>query len=167
MTLHGSLPVTFALLVLFAFLLSAALGGIKTLPCPAKLAATVRSTGFLPVDYFVPVNATCDDSAVRLAISARQQCGGVIYFASPCKFSTTVTVPENTVFQGGATGASSFQAGAQTLITGPKTGPVFLVESVERVRFTNLGILGWHTGVIITDAANVRFTNCAVHAQVI
>ena len=33
------------------------------------------------------------------------------------------------------------------------------------MHFHNLGILGWHTGVVITDAANVRFTGCAVHAQ--
>ena len=46
-----------------------------------------------------------------------------------------------------------------------QVGPAFLIESVQLVLFANLNIIGWHTGVVITDSADVRFTNCAVMAQ--
>ena len=44
-------------------------------------------------------------------------------------------------------------------------GPAFLIESGEGYHLQNLAIDGHHSGIVITDAANVRFTNCAVSAS--
>ena len=79
--------------------------------CPAELTQSVQSTGLLPVDYFRRENAnvTCDD-AVRQAIAASHgACGGVVFFATACTLTSTVSVPSGTGLQGGASGQSSFQ----------------------------------------------------------
>ena len=36
---------------------------------------------------------------------------------------------------------------------------------LPNIQFTNLEILGWNTGIIITDSAIVRFNNVAIHAS--
>lgn len=133
--------------------------------CSPAINASIHDTGMIPVDFFRASNLTCD-AAVRLAINASIACGGGnIFFSTPCKFETTVAVEHSGItFQGGNLGGSPFVPGPQTVITGPRSGPVFIVQHCERVLFDNLGIVGWHTGVIVTDAANVRFTRCAVHA---
>jgi hypothetical protein len=134
--------------------------------CPLALQESINTTGLLPVDYFRADNRTCDE-ATRLAINASQHgCGGTIYFASPCAFEATVVVPGGTGLRGGGGGGSDqFGFKPQTQISGPSEGPAFLVQHTTSVEFMDLEILGWNTGVIVTDSALVRFNNVAIHAS--
>ena len=148
------------------------------------------------------------------------RCGGVVLFGAKCKLTSTVVVPSGVGLRGGGGGdgeayRDAFSTGPQSKITGPETGPAFLLSGVhqvsrrklKRVReetwrpsgklkivlllspftdhprrhssltatmlgprvfgqvyFDSLAIIGVHTGVYVTDAALVRFTNCAIHA---
>ena len=66
---------------------------------------------------------------------------------------------------GGNAGTSEFLFRPQTEISGPKSGPAFLVQHTTNVQFTNLAIAGHNTGVIVTDSALVRFRNVAIRAD--
>ena len=134
--------------------------------CPEELQASVNASGLLPVDWFRGPNVTCDQAA-RLAINASATvCGGTVYFATSCDFDTTVVVPGDVNLHGGGNGGGDeFSFRPQTRITGPKKGPAFIVQHVTNVQFQNLEIMGWNTGVIVTDSAVVRFTNVAIHAN--
>ena len=139
--------------------------------CPAELASQVNATGLLPVDWFRYGNGstanevrTCDD-AVRLAMNmSLQHCGGALYFGSKCEFKSTVDVLSGIGFKGGGVHMDNFQTTPQQEIAGPRDGPAFRLSGVHQVYFDSLSILGVHSGVIITDSALARFTNCAIHA---
>ena len=133
--------------------------------CPEPLGSTVNATGLLPVDWFRnAMNVSCDQ-AVRLAMNmSRDHCGGVLYFDTPCGFESTVEVIGGMGFQGSANGEDEFSTQPQTTITGPDSGPAFSVQHVDQVHFNDLAIIGVFTGVYITDAALIRFTNVAIHA---
>jgi hypothetical protein len=133
--------------------------------CPSELAKSVQTTGLMPVDFFRGGNVSCDQ-ATRMAINMSQTCcGGIIFFGSNCTFESTVSLPSRTGLQGGAAGTHEFVTGPVTVIKGPALGPAFLIESGEGFHLQNLAIDGHHSGIVITDAANVRFTNCAVSAD--
>ena len=69
--------------------------------CPPELEATVNATGMLSVDHFRSArNVTCDE-ATRLAINMTANCGGSVYFPTPCDFASTVVVPGGTSLTGG------------------------------------------------------------------
>ena len=68
--------------------------------CPPELEATVNATGMLSVDHFRSGNVTCDE-ATRLAINMTANCGGSVYFPTPCDFASTVVVPGGTSLTGG------------------------------------------------------------------
>ena len=142
-----------------------ATAGAARTGCPEPLAGTVNATGRLPVDYFRDtLNVTCDQ-AVRLAMNmSRDHCGGVVYFVSPCGFASTVEVIGGMGFAGGPNGQDEFSTQPQTVISGPASGPAFSVQHVDQVHFSDLAIIGAYTGVYITDAALIHFTNVAIHA---
>ena len=134
--------------------------------CPEELQASINASGLLPVDTFRGPNVTCDQAARTAINMSATVCGGVVYFATSCSFESTVVVPANVNLHGGGNGGGDeFSFRPQTQITGPKTGPAFLVQHVTNVQFQNLEISGWNTGVIVTDSAVVRFTNVAIHAN--
>lgn len=134
--------------------------------CPLALQESVNTTGLLPVDYFRTDNRTCDE-ATRLAINmSNHACGGSVFFATLCAFTSTVDVPGGTALRGGGRGSSDqFGLKPQTHISGPNEGPAFIVQHTTNVQFDDLAIMGVNTGVIVTDSAVVRFNNVAIHAE--
>lgn len=151
--------------------------------CPATIAAVVESTGFVPVPMFqnnsTHPNDKNDSSAVRGAINATKYCGGTVFFPGGMFGSTaytlhaTVTIGHGDgpiALQGAGTASAGLtQTPPATMVHGPVHkdggGPVFIVTATSGVHFRDLEIIGWYTGVIITDAAAVRFTNVAIQAQ--
>jgi hypothetical protein len=137
--------------------------------CPAELGAQVNVTGLLSVDLFRRdpngSQVSCDD-ATRLAINMSRACGGSIYFGTACTFESTVIVPGGTSLKGGGNSPTSeFLFRPQTVISGPRHGPAFLVEHTTNVQFEDLQIAGHNTGVVVTDSAVIRFVNVAIRAD--
>eukprot|EP01047_Picozoa_sp_COSAG01_P019269 COSAG01_NODE_1066_length_11878_cov_244.494949_14_plen_303_part_00 len=137
--------------------------------CPAELGAQVNATGLLSVDLFRRdpngSQVSCDD-ATRLAINMSRACGGSIYFGTACTFESTVIVPGGTSLKGGGNSPTSqFLFRPQTVISGPRHGPAFLVEHTTNVQFEDLQIAGHNTGVVVTDSAVIRFVNVAIRAD--
>jgi hypothetical protein len=76
-----------------------------------------------------------------------------------------VSLPGDIELRGSGLHSAEFSTAPGATISGPKQGPAFLIAHVEKVQLKDLSILGVHTGVIITDAALVRFSNVGVQAQ--
>ena len=106
-------------------------------PCPAELAASVNTSGLLPVDYFRPPGSNITfDAATRLAINMTYNCGGSVFFQTSGHFTSTVVVPAGTTLQGGGSSTNDqFTVRPQTSIYGPVEGPAFLVEHVTNIHF--------------------------------
>jgi hypothetical protein len=157
--------------------------------CPSDLATIVDSSGSVPVPYFLRPNGsdTLDNApAVRAAINATKFCGGSVFFPggmeghTAFQFRTTVVIGHGDgpiALRGAGTSSGGLtQTPPASTISGPhrgdtccktclcNSGPAFMVTETQDVHFSDMEINGWHTAVIIIDAANVRFTNVAINA---
>jgi hypothetical protein len=136
--------------------------------CAREYVAEAAATGMISVANFQPPNITGTDDAiaVRAAIEVAINCSAAVFFPpGGYSFGTTVVLPGGIELRGSGLGASEFIPGTAAGIGGPKLGPAFLIAHVEKVHLVDLSIEGYSTGVIVTDAALVKFSNVGVEAQ--
>lgn len=143
------------------------LGAPPPLTCPPERQTEAAATGMVSLASFLNTTTGADDAiAVRAAIAVAQNCSVAVFFP-PGEYTllSTVALPGNLELRGSGLQSSEFLPPQGARINGPKNGPAFLIAHTEKVHLVDLSILGQHTGVIVTDAALIKFSNVGIEAQ--
>lgn len=142
--------------------------------CELQWNRTLQAVGALSVlDFIQPADGTDAAPAVRRAINASRACrGGTVSFPARdggYAFESTVVIERVAGLQlsgyGGA--VAEFTVPPQVEVRGPKTGPVFLFQSSEKISLQGLNIIGGNTAVVLADCAVVRVSNSAMTATTV
>ena len=136
--------------------------------CPPAFVAEAAATGMVSVESFLnKTRAGADDSvAVRAAIAVAQNCSAAVFFPpGEYAFLSTVALSDNVELRGSGLFSAEFLPPQGATIHGPQDGPAFLIAHAEKVHLVDLNVIGQYTGIIVTDAALVKFSNVGVEAQ--
>ena len=126
----------------------------------------ISVASFLNSSRYYPGVRVDDAPAVRSALIVAVNCSAALFFP-PGEYAleTTVSLPSEVELRGSGLHAAEFTTEPGAQISGPKDGPAFLIEHVEKIQIVDLSILGQRTGVIVTDSALIRFSNVGIEAQ--